>query len=270
MVASADDIIELQREPTRAPEAEPPSEEAVPSVRNWQPWLAAGLIVLASLAVSLGWRWLMSDSAFPLTAVRLEGSVQRVQEAELRKALIPEVRGGMLSLDLSAIRTAVEALPWVDVATVRRDWPGTLVLEIVEQQASAIWGDKMLINERGEPFAPVSERAPDGLAVLRGPEHSRHKVLEQYRRLVAALEPTGLEVTELTLGERKAWYAVLDEEIRVRLTGNDEKAIRRFVRAYPELMAGEQRRLRGVDLRYPNGFALTWDEPGAAAGRGQR
>jgi cell division protein FtsQ len=43
-----------------------------------------------------------------------------------------------------------------------------------------------------------------------------------------------------------------DEDARLRLA--------RFSRLLPRLLAGQQRPLRRADLRYTNGFALSWGE----------
>ena len=78
--------------------------------------------------------------------------------------------GGFVSADLDRLRSAVEALAWVDRARVRRLWPDRIRIEIVEQQAAARWGEDGLLNTRGELFA--TRRAPRaaGAAAARRPD----------------------------------------------------------------------------------------------------
>lgn len=48
------------------------------------------------------------------------------------------VRGEpMATLDVQAARIAIEAVPWVDTASVQRSWPGTVVIAVTERRAVA-------------------------------------------------------------------------------------------------------------------------------------
>jgi cell division septal protein FtsQ len=143
------------------------------------------LVALIGLGVvlMLGWRWLTAPERFPLQEVRVEGRPQKVGEAELSEALGPYLNKGMLGLDLSGIRQAVEALPWVERAGVRRRWPNTLEIDIREHEPVARWGEAALLSARGEVFAPAPASFPADLPQLSGPQDSEDEVLERFQRL---------------------------------------------------------------------------------------
>ena len=115
-----------------------------------------------------GVAWLLSPAAFPLESVHFDNRLERVQQADLRRALDGHLDAGFWGLDLSAIRGALEALPWVEAAAVRRVWPGELRVGIREQRAVAVWNGDALIGASGEVFAPDPETWPGELPQLAG------------------------------------------------------------------------------------------------------
>jgi cell division protein FtsQ len=44
----------------------------------------------------------------------------------------------LMDVDINGIETRLETLPWVETAAVRRDWPGTLRIDIVERVPAAL------------------------------------------------------------------------------------------------------------------------------------
>src|SRR3546814_7191490 len=73
--------------------------------------------------------------------------------------------------------------------------------------------------------------------------------------------PEGMRVRELSLDRRGSWSLLLSNGTRV-MVGSQEARLRlaRFARLMPNLLARNPQHLASADLRYPNGFALTWGE----------
>ncbi len=229
--------------------------------------LTALVLLLAALAG--GWavlETLRAPAPFPVRTVRFAGDLDRVGEPALRQALAPWLDSGVLGVDLPGLRAAVEALPWVARASVRRVWPATLVIHIDEQRPVAAWGEAELLSAGGERFRPA--RRPDGLPLLAGPEGSHAQVLERFRKVRRALAGADLELAALSLDARRAWQARLANAMVLELGRQDiEARVARFAAAWPRLAAGNgERSPVSVDLRYPNGLAVRW---GAAANSGE-
>jgi len=220
-------------------------------------WIGLGLALSAAASVSLEhWR---SGQVMPLDTVRFDGELGRLQETELRQAVAGALDGGFLGIDVGLIRRSVEALAWVDTATVRRVWPDALQITISEQKPVAQWGEQALMNGAGQVFRP--RQLPTGLPRLSGPPGSAQRVLSRYRELRAMLMAEGLEPTELTLDERRAWTLTLAAGGVIQL-GREAIAARlaRMLAAWPEITTTQQRALAVADLRYPNGFSLRWQD----------
>ncbi|HEX8771779.1 MAG TPA: FtsQ-type POTRA domain-containing protein [Acidimicrobiales bacterium] len=77
----------------------------------------------------------------------------------------------MVDIDESAVANRLRSLPWVRSASVRRDWPGTLRLGLVERTPVAITpasvGGWALIDREGRVLTASATPAP-GLLVVAG------------------------------------------------------------------------------------------------------
>lgn len=222
-----------------------------------------GLLLVAVLAstVFLGKQWLSDPWRFPLSVVEVKGDFRYLDKQQLQMAVAPHATGGFFTVDVAAIRTAAEQLPWVHRARVTRVWPETLRLQIEEQQPVAHWGEHGFLNKGGEPFVPKSTEIPRALPSLAGPDGLELKVLENFKRVSKTLAPLGVTVTRMQLDNRRAWHLQLDNAVLLELGRADAgQRLQRFVRAYPGVFAGRLDELRHVDLRYSNGFSVYWEQ----------
>ena len=222
-----------------------------------------GLMLIAMLVsvVTLAKHGLSDPNRFPLEVVEVKGDFRYQDKRHLQDALGPHVDGGFFTVDVSAIRSAAEHLPWVYKATVKRVWPATLRIYIEEQQAVAQWGEQGYLNKKGEPFYPKQMNPALELPALAGPEGHELKVLESYHRVTRTLAPLGMAVAGVELDNRRAWHLQVSEGVLLELGRTDTRArLQRFISAYPIVFAGRIEHLKRVDLRYSNGFSVDWQQ----------
>ena len=191
----------------------------------------AGWIDVSAAAMGLG----ISD-------LRIEGA------RETDPAAIAEALGVGRTLSLAAIgsaegRAAVAALPWVTDARVVKSYPGTLVVDVVEREAVALWrvgGRTLLLDAAGAPivdadgrslpllvgegadgavadgleiFAAVPEVTPSIKALVR--VASRRWDLVTHRNVVVQLPAEGTEDALRRLATLQFSQGVLDKEVAV-------------------------------------------------------
>jgi cell division protein FtsQ len=217
--------------------------------------LAVALAVLVALALNR-----------PLKRVTVDGAFRRVPALEVERAVRAHLNGGFVTVDLPALRRAVEAIPWVDRARVQRRWPDGLYVQVTEQLAAARWGASSLINARGEVFAVDARHVPPELPRLDGPPGSESQVAELYFQLYPRLLETGLRAAALRLSERGAWELELANGVVVRFGRRQlSERVERFLAAGASLVASRGNDIAALDLRYSNGFAVVWRTASAPA-----
>ena len=225
-----------------------------------------GVLVLCLLFA--GYRWISLQSFFDLRVVKVQGvngaPLRYVDAATVRSAALPRMRGNFFTADLGAVRAAFETVPWVQRASVRREWPNKLIVSVDEYEVLGTWGeqDDRLLSVDGYLFtANIDEAESDGrLPQLAGPDNSAHEVAERLIDLRVWLAPVKLVPRTLTLSKRYAWTAKLNNGVTLKLGRvQDREALKRridrFVLAYPRLSAQLAGRIESVDMRYPNGLA---------------
>jgi cell division protein FtsQ len=196
----------------------------------------------------------------PIGKVEVDGKFQRVAPVQI-EAAIADFRGqGFLSVDLDAMRAALETLPWVDRARAERRWPNTVRIHITEHVPAARWGIAGLMNTRGELFLTNAERIPPELPQLNGPLGTEQQVATLYLETYPRLLEVGMRLARVELDPRGAWSLTLDNGIEVRLGRQDVNArLERFIRDASSIVAARGAEVGYVDLRYSNGFAVGWN-----------
>jgi len=228
----------------------------------------SAMTVLAAL-VSGVW-WLSQRPMFALGSVTVESmygiDLKHVNELTVRNGVVGKIRGNFFTADLEQVRATFETVPWVRRATVRREWPNALVVEVEEHEALGTWGeDGRLLSVKGDVFTANVAEADDeqGLPAFSGPVGSEKEVLARFNELRTSFAQVELVPQELSLSSRYAWTVRLDNGMSVELGREQDRntlrrRVQRLVGVYPQLVARLQEgRIDTIDMRYPNGLALS-------------
>src|SRR5437660_52135 len=245
-----------------------PSERRarVPAI-NWRHLgLTVGALAAIAAAVSVV-AWAFDQ---PIETVAVTGRFQRVAPVDVERVVKEKVHGaGLLSVDLAAVRHAIHTLPWVDAVSVQRAWPRGLNVLVIEQTAAARWGERGLLNTRGELFDSDERHIPPELAQLTGPEGKESLVAQRYLAAEGRLSQAGLRLTAMRLDARGAWEFDLANGVTVRLGRRQvDERFEKFMNTALKLITQRGEDIAYVDMRYTNGFAIGWRGNAArAAGR---
>ncbi|MFC3092703.1 cell division protein FtsQ/DivIB [Alteromonas sediminis] len=219
------------------------------------------LVAVICLLAFLAWQirhYLQDEQKSPVQTILFSGEFEHVSITELERLIRTSQPGSFFALDVNEVHELIEGHPWVYRASIRKQWPHTLQIYLVEQQPVVAWNADMVLNPFGEAFNVAPE--PLELPQLFGPGGSETTALEGYNAMQQLLATSGLAISELSLSERFAWQVQLTNGIRLNL-GRQEfmDRLQRFIDVYP-LLAKQDKPIQYVDLRYDTGLAVGWQQ----------
>lgn len=200
------------------PEPEPDPEERKRTRRHTVASVGVSLLVLAGIAAAMPFTPMM-----PVHGVNVDGNAALTPEqVEELTGIVPETPMGRV--DVRAAAEGVAANPWVKSATVKRDWPSSIQVDVEEYTAVAfvaLEDGAHLIDAEGKDFLVADP--PPGAMELVGPgiEDEEGKraaveiaasISEKARGQVEALDARGPYeyVLRLREGRTVVWGAAED------------------------------------------------------------
>jgi cell division protein FtsQ len=208
------------------------------------------------------------EAGLTLREVYVDGRV-RTDPQELRERLGIALGEPLLGIDTDAARARLEALTWVEQASVVRMLPASLYIRLIERQPLALWqreGRFSLVDRAGA----VIDGALDQSMPAAGWRHLRVLVGEGAPARAAGL--FALLSTEPALSERvvaatwvggRRWSLHLDNRIDVLLPEDDPLAAWRVLAARERQQALLERAVAVIDLRFlPGRIRLRLDPRG--------
>jgi cell division protein FtsQ len=202
--------------------------------------------------------------------VRVTGAERSGQEVVVTATGI-ELGEPLVTLDAAAAEAAVEDLPWVADASVRRSWPGAVVVEVVEREAAAAVvaeeaTSAALVDAGGRVLAEVPVEAAEAVLVagLQAPGPPGTKLVpgaEPALAVATALSPDLLLRVERIVvaegGSLRLEVRVEDDLPATVVLGDASLLPEKLVSLATLLASVDLSGVATVDLRVPRAPALT-------------
>lgn len=215
------------------------------------------LFLVTGVLVEQNMKTLVAYFNRPVISVRMATPLLRVRENDVRQVLARFTAAGFFGMDVSSLKQALEADPWVEQAVIRRVWPDTLTVAIQEEVPIARWGESQLLNQYGAIFKPDDISSEQALPLLAGPEGAEEEMMQQYQMLSRMLLNTGLRIQVLELSIRGSWNLVFGNGVTVEI-GREQvlERMQRFITLYDRHLHAQFDQVSTIDLRYRNGMAI--------------
>ncbi len=268
-------------------------------------WIKTGIIlVLTVLAGIFIADQMFSPAKFQITDIEVHGQFHNVDGEQVKRVVESGMTGNYFSISLKKLENQIKNLPWAYSASLRRRWPSTLVVDVVEVQPVAVWGESRWLNFTGDLVAqqqPGKVKQYTQLPKLKGPDNDVSLVWQSFRRWSGKFASTGLSLDGLTLDSSGLWYLELSlgalamnrsadttvdstsaeqglasDQVEsdpansesnqtgyVSMIVDDNLAderINRFIKTLNQHLIVQFPYMTSIDLRYPNGFAIRWQD----------
>ena len=251
-------------------------------VRSRYRWVTRfGLAVVLVLALVLAADQVLNPHRFPIKEIKISGDFVNADSSAVRSVVQSKLKGNFFSVNLGELENAVEGVEWIYSTAIRRLWPSTIVVEIVEIKPVANWGEDKWLNFTGDLVARPQGKVPYSAAALpaiSGPEGESRKIWAAFRNWSGQFSSVGLSLDSLSLDKTGLWTLELalgalvvnqnqNEEqpaagvvtMVVDRVGAEHK-VDRFIHALSRELIDRFPQMLHVDLRYPNGFAIQWQD----------
>jgi cell division protein FtsQ len=226
----------------------------------WKRWFTVSVkvllivVVLAGTGFSAAYLNQLDWHPIPVKEVRLESELIYQNEDQFKEIAGSFLDRSLMFVDVVEVKAELEKLPWIYRASVKKEWPGVLAVEVEEHEPVALWNDNEVLNSDGEPLENPSANLQ--LASLKGPDSSAAVVMDQYLQFAQVFENTGVRLQQVKMYPRGAWELQLDNGVLISLGDkNVVERSRRVVRVL-NLEAYKETEIEYIDARYSNGISI--------------
>ena len=203
--------------------------------------------------------WLVANKDAQIKHLTVLGSPKYTDEKAITTAIKKADLSSFFELNVKHVQHLVQELPWVATVSVRKQWPDTIQVYVVEHQAVAHWNSDLLINQSGDAFEAKSDKLSATLPPLYGPEGSEKEAWVAFKQFDEMLKVNALTLTSLALSERFSWQLWLDNGVRLNLGRKDKaKRVQRFIDVYSRIEQRADAQIDAIDLRYDTGLAVSY------------
>ncbi len=195
----------------------------------------------------------------PISNVQVMGEFHYVTREKIQTMVLDNLKEGFLSQKLSMLQSEINNEAWVESVSVKRRWPDTLEVNVVEQKPIARWGDNGVINIYGELIDVGDTRVLLHLPLLKGPRENSREITQTYVDLSQVLAVDKMRVSEISVNSTMGWMVTLDNLFSVELgKENVVEKMKNFLLVYNAGLNKKQQQIEYVDARYEDGVAIKW------------
>jgi cell division protein FtsQ len=217
-------------------------------------------VFLAVLLIGFGVIYSVRQSSFySIEVVEVHGDLQQFNPHELEAVIKPFTTTNFFQVNIENLQAALQKIPGLGTAKVRRVWPNRLRIDLYNQDIVALWNQSNLLNIYGEIF-PI----PQGISVsvwpqFFGPTDKTIVMIDLYRRMNQLLRPLKLTIDKMYLKDDKSWIIILSSGTELQLGQKHILTrLKQFVKVYNKVFVRPKELASQVDLRYSQGMAIKW------------
>ncbi|MCR4266045.1 cell division protein FtsQ/DivIB [Nitratireductor sp. ZSWI3] len=195
-------------------------------------------------------------TGFAIAQVHVAGN-RETSEIDVLQEIGLDGWTALMGFDAEAARQRVDSLPWVESVAVRKIYPGTLEVEIVEKTPFAIWqeGSKLsLIEQDGSVIAPLRGGRYASLPMVIG-RGAREAGPAFIAKVVGHRDIAERVHAYIRVGERR-WDLRLKNGVTIKLPERNEELTLATLSALDRQSGLLNRDITSVDMRLPDRLSV--------------
>ena len=204
-------------------------------------------------------------AGFGIENVKITGQSE-TSEVDVLNAINFNSYPSLLTLDIEAARARIEALPWVRSAALKKLFPDTLEVAVVEREPFALWqfdGQIALIDDTGRVIVDrVGERYANLPRVVGKGASER---VTEYLDMIAPFPEIAKRARAGVLVSETRWTVVLDSGMQLLLPGDDPAGALAAVVALDQAQSVLSREIAALDLRQSGQTIVRLTDAGVVA-----
>lgn len=250
---------------TLTPERKPPIRLAWLKKMRLPPYLVtASLLSVVAVLIALGAQEIAQR--WKINQIDIVGRLNVVKAEQLVGQLVWVKNESFFELDVRQVREQISGLPMLESVAIRKRWPNILEIQAQEGVPVAVWNGDQILTASGRLISLDKEEALDGLGdglmKLNGDQSACDLAIRMYRRTQQTLDGMRVSIDSMSVNGVGAVKISLDNGWLVNLGRN--RVEQRLDRLVLLLKTLNQPEVAGVDFRYGNAAAVSWNTMGDA------
>ncbi len=222
-------------------------------------WLLIAKLTLGGMLIVFGLLLIVKQFPvmMPVRQIYLEGKFQYSNPQQLQ-TIIDQYSGvGFLAIDLSQMQSQLQQSPWIKAVNIERIWPDRIRVNVTEKSSYLRLGNDKIISVDGAVFTPVSTQQFSNLPMLNIDKVFTPTLFSAYRKMEYMLAQHGYELKHFHVNKQGEWTLDLSDDVQIEIGHHKPLFVfERFIAVLPNLNNDPEKKLKSIDLRYENGFAI--------------
>jgi len=200
------------------------------------------------------------EPLFSVRNLKING-VQQLNEREIISKIGPFITDSIFRVDIEKIRQNIISHPFVKDVRIKRLYPFSIVIEVMEKKPSALWTDSegtiMMLDEEGEPYRTFTMQDNKGLVIISAKEKKDAKtVFKELNQWIAEGLIKREEISQVVYREGDVVVFGINDNVEIILGRDALKA--RLKRAMAVLEDAKKKgiMIKCIDARFEKGAII--------------
>ncbi|MEM9279406.1 MAG: FtsQ-type POTRA domain-containing protein, partial [Pseudomonadota bacterium] len=204
----------------------------------------------------------MSDVGFSTRALIVNGN-SAIDNKGIEFSLASQLQSSIFTFDANQARETLLENPWFKSASVRKVYPDTVVVDVVERQPFAFWKASNAVTVIARDGVVLGEASPEHLKLPQVVGQGANLRASEFISVIARFPSIAERASGFVRVAKRRWDIVFRNGPKVMLPEHDWKEALAELDAMQKQKGILDRELVHIDMRLPDRFVLRLEEDAA-------